>query len=76
MLEPTSLGTYFFSKDGNFSFDQVYKIAQFPSLFHFNEINVDINNIEQTMGSYVNVQNNLNLVAKNLSLESSHLKKA
>ena len=36
------LGTYFFSKDGNFNFDQVYKIAQFPSLFHFNQMNIDI----------------------------------
>ena len=66
------LGTYFFTKDGNFSFDQVYKIAQFPSLFHFNEINVDINNIEQTMGSYVNVQNNLNLKNKSKKFFKTH----
>ena len=66
------LGTYFFSKDGNFSFDQVYKIAQFPSLFHFNEINVDINNIEQTMGNYVNVQNNLNLKNKSKKFFKTH----
>ena len=66
------LGTYFFSQDGNFSFDQVYKIAQFPSLFHFNEINIDINNIEQTMGSYVKVQNNLNLKNKSKKFFKTH----
>jgi hypothetical protein len=66
------LGTYFFSQDGNFSFDQVYKIAQFPSLFHFNEINIDINNIEQTMGSYVKVQNNLNLKYKSKKFFKTH----
>ena len=66
------LGTYFFTQDGNFSFDQVYKITQFPSLFHFNEINIDINNIEQTMGSYLKVQNNLNLKNKSKKFFKTH----
>ena len=66
------LGTYFFTQDGNFSFDQVYKIAQFPSLFHFNQINIDINNIEQTLGSYVMVQNNLNLKNKSKKFFKTH----
>jgi len=66
------LGTYFFTKDGNFSFDQVYKIAQFPSLFHFKEINIDINNIEQTMNSYVKAQNNLNLKYKSIKFFKTH----
>jgi len=66
------LGTYFFSKDGNFSFDQVYKIAQFPSLFHFNQMNIDINNIEQTMGSYIKVQSNLNLKNKSKKFFKTH----
>ncbi len=66
------LGTYFFSQDGNFSFDQVYKIAQFPSLFHFNQINIDINNIEQTLGSYVKVQSNLNLKNKSKKFFKTH----
>ncbi len=66
------LGTYFFSKDGNFSFDQIYKIGQFPSLFHFNEINIDTNNIEQTLGSYLKVQNNLNLKNKSKKFFKTH----
>ncbi len=66
------LGTYFFSKDGNFNFDQVYKIAQFPSLFHFNQMNIDINNIEQTMGSYIKVQSNLNLKNKSKKFFKTH----
>jgi len=66
------LGTYFFSKDGNFSFDQVYKIGQFPSLFHFNQMNIDINNIEQTMGSYIKVQSNLNLKNKSKKFFKTH----
>jgi len=66
------LGTYFFTQDGNFSFDQVYKIAQFPSLFHFNSINIDINNIEQTLASYVKLQNNLNLKNKSKKFFKTH----
>tara|TARA_A100001388_G_scaffold272548_1_gene253024 strand:+ start:707 stop:1549 length:843 start_codon:yes stop_codon:yes gene_type:complete len=66
------LGTYFFTQDGNFSFDQVYKIAQFPSLVHFNQMNIDINNIEQTMGSYVDAQNKLNLKHKSKKFFKTH----
>ncbi len=66
------LGTYFFSQDGNFSFEQVYKIGQFPSLFHFNEMDIDINNIEQTMASYINVQNKFNLKNKSKKFFKTH----
>ena len=66
------LGTYFFTKDGNFSFDQVYKIGQFPSLFHFNQMNIDVNNIEQTMGTYVDVQNKLNFEHKSKKFFKTH----
>ena len=66
------LGTYFFSQDGKFSFDQVYKIAQFPSLYHFNEIDIDVDNIDQTMSSYIKAQNNLNLKNKSKKIFKTH----
>ena len=36
------LATYFFSNDGVFSFDHLYKIGQFPSLDLFSKAGVDI----------------------------------
>ena len=66
------LGTYFFSQDGNFSFENIYKIGQFPSLFHFSDISIDINNVEQTLGSYVKVQNNFNSKNKSKKFFKTH----
>ena len=36
------LATYFFSKDGNFDFNYLYKIGQFPSLIHFKNLGIDV----------------------------------
>ena len=38
------LGSYFFSQDGNFNFNNLYKISQFPTQNQFTKLGIDINN--------------------------------
>ena len=66
------LGTYFFSQDGNCTFEHIYKIGQFPSLNHFRDMNIDVNDIDQTMANYPKVQNYLNTKNKSIKLFKTH----
>ena len=66
------LGTYFFSQDGNCTFEHIYKIGQFPSLNHFRDMNIDVNDIDQTMANYTKVQNYLNTKNKSIKLFKTH----
>jgi len=54
------LATYFFSKDGIFNFDHLYKIGQFPSLDFFKKAGVDISNKEEIFKNYISAQKQLN----------------
>ena len=38
------LSTYFYSRDGNFKFEHLDKISQFPQTSHLMSIGVDVNN--------------------------------
>ena len=66
------LGTYFFSQDGNCTFDHIYKIGQFPSLDHFRDMNIDVNDIYQTMVNYTKAQNHLNTKNKSIKFFKTH----
>ena len=50
------LSSYIFSKDGNFSFDLLKNIKQFPDRSLFKQIGVDINNDEEMYKNYINTQ--------------------
>ena len=54
------LSSYFFSEDGNYDFDQIHNIQQFPRLEHFKNLGIDINNKNEIIKNYINVQKNLN----------------
>jgi len=53
------LATYFFTKDGIFNFNDLYKIGQFPSLNFFEQAGIDISNKEEIFKNYIRAQKNL-----------------
>ena len=52
--------SYFFSNDGEFKFENLYQISQFPLLKHFIPIGVDINDDEAIFKNFINAQNFIN----------------
>ena len=54
------LSAYFFSNDGKFKFENLYKINQFPLLKHFIPIGVDIKDDEAIFKNFINAQNFIN----------------
>ena len=54
------LSSYFFSNDGEFKFENLYQISQFPLLKHFTSINVDINEDKAIFKNSINAQNFIN----------------
>ena len=54
------LSSYFFSNDGEFKFENLYQISQFPLLEHFTSIDVDINEDKAVFKNSINAQNFIN----------------
>ena len=54
------LSSYFFSNDGNFNFENLYQITQFPLLEHFTSIDVDLNEDKAIFKNSINAQNFIN----------------
>ena len=54
------LSTYFYSSDGNFKFEYLDKISQFPLTNHFMSLGVDVNDDEQVFKNFINAQNLIN----------------
>ena len=50
------LSSYIFSKDGNFNFELLKNIKQFPDNSLFKQLGVDINNEEEMFKNYINTQ--------------------
>ena len=53
------LATYFFSDDGIFNFNHLYKIGQFPSLNYFEQNGIDTSDKEEIFKNYIKAQKNL-----------------
>ena len=54
------LATYFFSDNGEFKFEHLYKIDQFPSLHHFKNIGLDVSNEKVVFQNFINAQKFIN----------------
>ena len=54
------LASYFFSKDGNFNFETIQNIKQFPSSDLFEKIGIDIKNEKEVIKNYIKVQESIN----------------
>ena len=66
------LGAYFFSNDGEFNFDHVYKIGQFPSYKHFQDLGINIKDNNQILMNYINAQNLINKKSKGVKFLKTH----
>ena len=54
------LSAYFFSKDGNYKFDQIKNIQQFPDLDLFKNFGIDTQNEDEVLKNYIKLQNKIN----------------
>ena len=54
------LSSYFYTKDGDFSFKNLDNISQFPLTSQFMSLGINIDNDEEVFKNFINVQNFLN----------------
>ena len=54
------LSSYFYTKDGEFSFKNLDNISQFPLTSQFMSLGINIDNDEEVFKNFINVQNFLN----------------
>ena len=54
------LSSYFYSKEGEFSFNNLNYISQFPLTSQFMSAGIDIDNDEEVFKNFINVQNFIN----------------
>ena len=66
------LATYFFSDDGNFNFNHLYKIGQFPSLNIFLKLGLDISNENNIFKNYIRAQSEVINSDKSLKFLKTH----
>ena len=53
------LASYFFSKNGNFDFEVIKNIKQFPTSELFEKMGVDLKNEKEVLKNYIKVQENI-----------------
>ncbi len=66
------LSSYFFSNNGEFSFENLYKITQFPLLSHLLSVGVDINNEKEVFKNFIKAQELINQEKGNLKFFKTH----
>ena len=66
------LATYFFSEDGIFNFNHLYKIGQFPSLIHFENLGIDTSDSDQIYSNIIKAQELINSSSKQLKFFKTH----
>ena len=66
------LSSYFFSYEGNFKFNNLYKIIQFPLAQDFSKLGINIDNEEDVFKNFIRVQNTINDNNKNVKFFKTH----
>ena len=59
-LVRSMLSAYFFSQDGNYNFELIKNIKQFPAINMFEELGIDIRNDIEVIKNYIKVQESFN----------------
>ena len=54
------LSAYFYSEEGNFGFNNLYKISQFPAIDHFLRLGVNVEDEKEVYKNFINAQNLIN----------------
>ena len=60
-LVRSMLSAYLFTKDGNFSFNALNNIKQFPDFGVFKNLGIDISNENEVVKNYINIQKEINI---------------
>ena len=68
------LSAYFYSGEGEFKFDNLYKISQFPAIPHFMSLGVDLDDEKQIFENFINAQNLINQESKKAKFFKTHSK--
>ena len=66
------LATYFFSEDGIFNFNHLYKIGQFPSLIYFENLGIDTSDSDQIYSNIIKAQELINNSSNQLKFFKTH----
>lgn len=66
------LSTYFFSEDGEFKFEHLYKIGQFPNTDHFLRIGINPTNEKKIFENYINAQKEIINEEKKIKFLKTH----
>ena len=68
------LSAYFYSGEGDFKFDNLYKISQFPAIPHFMRLGIDIDDEKKVFENFINAQNLINEESKKAKFFKTHSK--
>tara|TARA_B100001057_G_scaffold370543_1_gene374472 strand:+ start:6043 stop:6885 length:843 start_codon:yes stop_codon:yes gene_type:complete len=66
------LSGYFFSKEGEFNFDLLRRIDQFPNKKLFDELKIDLSNRDEVEKNYIEAQKIINKDEKSLQFWKTH----
>ena len=56
------LSSYFFSKDGFFNFEIIKNIKQFPHIGLFENLGIDLKNVDEIVKNYIRAQASINQI--------------
>ncbi len=68
------LSAYFYSGDGDFKFDNLYKISQFPAIDHFMSLGINLDDEKKVFENFINAQNLINQQSKKAKFFKTHSK--
>ena len=66
------LSAYFYSEEGSFEFNNLYKISQFPAVHHFMRLGVNIDDDSEVFKNFINAQNLINEESKKAKFFKTH----
>jgi len=66
------LASYFFSKDGNFNFNHLNFINQFPTISQFSKLGIDTSNEKEIFRNFIEAQKLINKEEKSIKFLKTH----
>ncbi len=66
------LSSYFYSQEGDFNFQNLYKISQFPAVHHFMRLGVNVQDDGEVFKNFINAQNLINEESKKAKFFKTH----
>tara|TARA_B110000008_G_scaffold176526_1_gene176068 strand:+ start:356 stop:1192 length:837 start_codon:yes stop_codon:yes gene_type:complete len=66
------LASYFFSKDGNFNFNHLNFINQFPTISQFSQLGIDTSNEQEIFRNFIEAQKLMNKEEKSIKFLKTH----